>query len=69
MGLNPTNEQIRTWSGDFGREYTDRNTYSPAELDELYRRNYGIARSELNQRFLADIPRDAFILRSRVQLG
>ena len=50
MRLKTTNEteQVRTWSGDFGREYTDRNIYTPAELDELYRRNYGVSRTELN---------------------
>ena len=71
MGLNTPNEteQIRTWSGDFGREYTDRNTYTPAELDELYRRNYGVTRTELNQRFLADIPRDARILEVGCNMG
>jgi pseudaminic acid biosynthesis-associated methylase len=71
VGLNTPHEteQIRSWSGDFGREYTDRNTYTPAELDELYRQNYGITRSELNQRFLADIPRDARILEVGCNMG
>lgn len=55
-------EQIRTWTGDFGREYTDRNTYSPAELDEFYCRQYGITRTNLNQRLLDGVPRDARIL-------
>ena len=71
MGLNTTNEteQIHTWSGDFGREYTDRNTFTPSELDELYRRNYGVTRTALNQRFLADIPRDARILEVGCNMG
>jgi pseudaminic acid biosynthesis-associated methylase len=55
-------DQIRTWSGDFGREYTDRNDYSPDSLDELYRRNYGITRRELNEEFLSAVPKDACIL-------
>ncbi len=55
-------EQIRTWSGDFGREYTDRNSYSPAELDEFYRGQYGITRTELNETFLQGVPRGARIL-------
>jgi pseudaminic acid biosynthesis-associated methylase len=54
--------QLEHWRSDFGREYTDRNSLTPEALDALYRKNYGIARSELNQRFLADIPRDAPIL-------
>ncbi len=54
--------QLQHWRGEFGRAYTDRNSLSPAALDTLYRKNFGVARSELNQRFLADIPRDARIL-------
>jgi pseudaminic acid biosynthesis-associated methylase len=54
--------QLQHWRGEFGRAYTDRNSLSPAALDALYRKNFGVARSELNQRFLASIPRDARIL-------
>jgi pseudaminic acid biosynthesis-associated methylase len=65
----PDTEQIRTWTGDFGREYTDRNTLTPAQVDELYRRNYGMTRSEINRRFLESIPRDARILEVGCNLG
>jgi pseudaminic acid biosynthesis-associated methylase len=61
--------QIQTWTGDFGREYTDRNTYSPAELDELYQRNYGVSRSALNERFLKEVPRDARVLEVGCNMG
>jgi pseudaminic acid biosynthesis-associated methylase len=54
--------QLEQWTSDFGRAYTDRNSLTPKALDALYRKNYGIGRRELNQRFLADIPRDARIL-------
>jgi pseudaminic acid biosynthesis-associated methylase len=65
----PDTEQIRTWSGDFGREYTDRNTFTPAQVDELYQRNYGVTRSEINRRFLETIPRDARILEVGCNVG
>lgn len=61
--------QIRTWTGDFGREYTDRNSFTPAELDELYRRNYGITRREVNQRFLSGVPKQARILEVGCNMG
>lgn len=61
--------QIRTWSGEFGREYTDRNSFTAAELDELYRRNYGISRTEVNERFLAGIPRNTRILEVGCNMG
>ncbi|MGA9798436.1 MAG: pseudaminic acid biosynthesis-associated methylase [Terriglobales bacterium] len=54
--------QLQHWRGEFGRAYTDRNSLSPAALDALYRKNFGVARSELNRRFLANLPRDARIL-------
>ena len=54
--------QIERWRNQFGREYTDRNSLDTAQLDEVYRGNYGVTRSELNGRFLADLPRDAPIL-------
>jgi pseudaminic acid biosynthesis-associated methylase len=54
--------QLQHWRGEFGRAYTDRNSLSPTALDALYRKNFGVARSELNRRFLASIPRDARIL-------
>ena len=54
--------QLEHWRSDFGRAYTDRNSLTPDALGALYLKNYGIARSELNQRFLADIPRGARIL-------
>ncbi len=70
MALNtPKTDQIRTWTGDFGREYTDRNAYTPAELDELYRRNYGITRREVNRRFLETIPREARMLEVGCNMG
>lgn len=69
MSTSQHTKQIRTWTGDFGREYTDRNTYTPGELDELYLRNYGITRVEINDRFLKDVPRDARILEVGCNIG
>ena len=54
--------QLEHWQSDFGRAYTDRNSLLPEALDALYLKNYGVARTELNRRFLADIPRSARIL-------
>ena len=32
----PLTEQDITWSGDFGREYTDRSPGTPEDMDALY---------------------------------
>jgi pseudaminic acid biosynthesis-associated methylase len=50
--------QKRQWTGDFGRDYTNRNTLSLAQLDSLYQTNFGIPRCQLNETFLKDFPRD-----------
>ncbi len=62
-------DQISEWTGSFGREYTDRNTFTPAELDALYDRNYGITRRELNRRFFEGIPSCAHILEVGCNVG
>ena len=35
-------EQTNFWEGEFGKEYTDRNTLTPAQLDKLYLDFYGV---------------------------
>lgn len=54
--------QTKIWNADFGREYTDRNTLDVEDLDSLYRRYFGIARTAINQDFLRTIPKDATFL-------
>jgi pseudaminic acid biosynthesis-associated methylase len=62
-------DQIRTWTGYFGREYTDRNAQSPADLDESYRQTYGITRRQLNETFLPAVPKQARILEVGCNMG
>lgn len=62
-------EQVHTWTGDFGREYTDRNEYSPLGLDEFYQQTYGITRRQLNEPFLQDVPKGARILEVGCNMG
>jgi len=47
-----TNLQEKTWAGQFGKDYTDRCTFSPEELDSLYKREYGISRRDEHQVFI-----------------
>jgi pseudaminic acid biosynthesis-associated methylase len=61
IGATPT-AQAAVWQGEFGREYSDRNTLGTEALDELYRRNYGTTRSEINEKFLRGIANDASFL-------
>jgi pseudaminic acid biosynthesis-associated methylase len=54
--------QGAVWKGEFGREYTDRNTLEPEALDALYRSNYGVTRTQINQTFLATMSLDTSFL-------
>ena len=55
-------QQEQFWAGEFGQQYTDRNTRDRQEWDDFYRRNWGLTKTEMNARFVADLPRDARIL-------
>ena len=62
-------DQTRTWTGNFGREYTDRNARSPAELNDFYHQTYGITRRSLNENFLREVPKQARILEVGCNMG
>jgi pseudaminic acid biosynthesis-associated methylase len=61
--------QLEKWTGEFGREYTLRNSYTPEQVDALWDTNYGITRTELNRRFFEHIPADARILEVGCNIG
>jgi pseudaminic acid biosynthesis-associated methylase len=54
--------QTEVWKGEFGREYTDRNTLDVDALDALYRKNFGITRTAINQESLGGISKHASFL-------
>lgn len=55
-------QQIDFWSGDFGHQYTTRNTMNQEDWDETYIKNFGLTRSTMNEAFLDDLRRDLRIL-------
>lgn len=63
------NKQEKIWSSDFGRNYTDRNVMTSDELDELYRKRYGVTRSELNKEFVENMDRNMRILEIGANMG
>ena len=65
----PETKQSEMWRGEFGSQYSERNLLNPPDLDQVYQRNYGVTRTALNRRFLADIPRSASILEVGCNLG
>jgi pseudaminic acid biosynthesis-associated methylase len=55
-------QQEDFWAGDFGREYTDRNSRPLDEWNEFYRSIYGHTKLEMNAEFIGDLSREARIL-------
>jgi len=62
-------KQMQEWSGDFGKEYTNRNAFSPQELDLLYQEYYGITRMEMDCDFIGDFDRGMKILEVGSSIG
>ncbi|MBI9014615.1 MAG: methyltransferase domain-containing protein [Clostridiales bacterium] len=64
------NKQTKTWSSDFGKEYTERNIYSPTELDTFYTNQFGVTRRNMNEEFLSEfIDKEAKILEVGCNVG
>ncbi len=67
--MTKTTKQMIEWAGSFGREYTDRNALSFEEFESLYRQNFGVSRTDLNQKFLESIDCSAQILEVGSNVG
>lgn len=67
--MSDNTEQIGAWAGAFGKAYTDRNPRSPEEQDSLYRANFGLTRTELNEDFLGALDRSIRILEVGCNIG
>ncbi|WP_404319135.1 pseudaminic acid biosynthesis-associated methylase [Malaciobacter canalis] len=63
------NFQRQTWEDEFGKEYLQRNIYTPKQLDEFYKNRYTLSRTDLNNRFLKNINKDAKILEVGTNIG
>ncbi|QHT68817.1 methyltransferase domain-containing protein [Rhodocytophaga rosea] len=56
------NKQIDFWKGEFGQEYTLRNSRSQQEWDQFHLDTWGITKIDMYQKFIGDLPKDARIL-------
>lgn len=54
-----SSEQINFWKGEFGDNYTIRNS---GNFDKMYQKLFGISRTTLNNKFLSRLNKDSKIL-------
>jgi pseudaminic acid biosynthesis-associated methylase len=63
-------EQEAIWSGEFGRDYTDRNKFESAQaFNAVYIERYGVTRDDMIRDWLSDVPKDARILEIGANIG
>lgn len=62
-------KQMDFWGGEAGNAYADRNPLSVQDSDNLYLKDYGVTRRELNERFLGNLNRDLKILEVGANIG
>ncbi len=62
-------DQIQQWSSEFGKEYTERNPHTIEVMDELYGKQFGLTRTELNLTFLGNLDRSIKILEVGSNVG
>jgi len=67
--MNKNTQQIQKWSGKFGKEYTDRNALTFDEWEEVFKKNYGITRTEMNMEFIGNLDRSIRILEVGSNVG
>ena len=67
--MSATTYQMHQWAGVFGKNYTDRNMMTLAEMEALYKEDYGFTKTSLNKRFSKNIKHTARILEVGSNIG
>ena len=67
--MTPVTRQEEEWGGQFGKEYTDRNTLTLDDLENLYQDRYGFTRTEMNSEFIGNLARGISILEVGSNIG
>jgi len=62
-------DQMQQWSSEFGKEYTERNPHTIEIMDGLYKKQFGLTRTELNLTFLSNLDRTIKILEVGSNVG
>ena len=63
-------DQIKVWTGQFGRDYTERNRFDdPEAFNALYRQRYGRTRDQIVADWLGELSREARVLEVGANVG
>ena len=57
------------WQGEFGKNYTERNSFNQEEWDSFYRETWGFSKIEINEKLMGHLPRDIRILEVGCNIG
>jgi pseudaminic acid biosynthesis-associated methylase len=61
--------QIGHWAGKNGNDYVDRNPLSVEQMQDLYRKDYGVDRISMNKEFLGSLDKKISILEVGANVG
>ena len=67
--MSKINKKKKEWIGDFGKKYTNRNALTLDEMNEMYRKKFGISREDLNNLFIGKMNRNIKILEVGSNVG
>ena len=68
MSIN--NYQKKVWKGNFGEEFTKRNTFkSYDDWNNFYKKRYNLTKEEINKDFLGKLPKKIKILEVGCNIG
>jgi len=67
--MEKSTDQMQQWSSEFGKEYTERNPHTIEVMDGLYKKQFGLTRTELNLIFLSNLDRSIKILEVGSNVG
>ncbi|KJJ86086.1 Pseudaminic acid biosynthesis-associated methyltransferase [Candidatus Omnitrophus magneticus] len=62
-------KQENIWQGDFGKKYSIRNNFTPAELDKLYVKTFGFSASKITKSFLGNMNKNIKIIEVGSNVG
>ena len=62
-------KQMQAWLGKMGKEYTGRNALTLEEMENIYKKNFGITRTEMNSQFIGNLDRNIRILEVGSNIG